>query len=518
MIRLSSIFSFRTLRSSLRPGSAVVFALALIGMAEIGVRHLTPNLGWYEGLSSLGQWVGRLEHELKTHQPDIWLMGNSVLAYGVDVAALEYQTGKTAVAMPFGGATVAGSTAMLEYYIKRAPHPPKHVLYCITKDDLNLHGERAWISTKYLEYETWKGLSFDRIFRLADSRNTILNYLKSGLFGHPTASAMQPSEPPFGGVASEEKLKYMGSLMQNFELDSEVFDRIRSLATRHGFDVTFLLMPVSDIYLQYHDQHGDGVLVEQVHSRIRDLSMTHRFAFVDLSGMFPHEYDYFSDPYHLTPDGRKRATEAVAQQLGVVVPDVEPRRIACIGDSITYGAGLPDRFSQSYPAILEQMANRRLEVGNFGVSGTTLLKNSRRAWVDTPAFAEAVAFAPDMVIIMFGINDLAHPEILDQFEQDGVALVTRFFQLPSVKRVYICTPTPLAPPKLNSAANQTIRDQLIPQIYRIADRTQAEVVDINSKFPNTQRLLPDTTHPNAAGAKLIAAEIFSAMKSISEQP
>ena len=516
MIRLSSIFSFRTLRSSLRPGSAVVFALALIGMAEIGVRHLTPNLGWYEGLSSLGQWVGRLEHELETHQPDIWLMGNSVLAYGVDVAALEYQTGKTAVAMPFGGATVAGSTAMLEYYIQRAPHAPKHVLYCITKDDLNLHGERAWISTKYLEYETWKGLSFDRIFRLADSRNTILNYLKSALIGQSTASAMQPSEPPFGGVASEEKLKYMGNLMQGFELDSDVFDRIQLLATRYGFDVTFLLMPVSDIYLQYHDQHGGGLSVEQVHSRIRELSLAHRFAFVDLSGMNPHEYDYFSDPYHLTPDGRRRETEAIAQQLGVVVADVEPLKVACVGDSITYGAGLPDRFSQSYPAILEQMANRRLKVANFGVSGTTLLKNSGRAWSDTPAFAEALAFEPDMVIILFGINDLAHPEILDQFEPDGVALVTRFLQLPSVKRVYICTPTPLAPPKLNAAANQTIREQLIPQIYRISDRTQAEVVDIYSKFPNTQRLLPDTTHPNAAGAKLIAGEIYTAMKTILE--
>ena len=518
MTCLSSIFSFRTLRSSLRPGSAVVFALVLIGLAEIGVRHLTPNLGWYEGLSSLGQWMGRLEHELETHQPDIWLMGNSVLAYGVDVSAFENMTGKTAIAMPFGGATVAGSTAMLEYYLKRAPHPPQHVIYCITKDDLNLHGERAWISTKYLEYETWRGLSFDRIFRLADSRNTIFNYMKSALIGQPTASAMQPSEPSFGGVATEEKLKYMGNLMQGFELDSDVFDRIQLLATRHRFDVTFLLMPVSDVYLQYHDQHADGIPVAQIHSRIHDLSIAHRFAFVDLSGMKPHEYNYFSDPYHLTPEGRRLATEEIAKNTGIVLPEFEPLRVACIGDSITYGAGLPDRFSQSYPAVLEQLSDRRLKVGNFGVSGTTLLKNSGRAWIDTSAFAEAVSFAPDMVIIMFGINDLAHPDILDQFEQDGIALVRRFRQLPSVKGVYICTPTPLAPPKLNAAANQAIRDQLIPKICRIADQTQAEVVDIYSKFPNTQRLLPDTTHPNAAGAKLIAAEMFCAMKSILEKP
>lgn len=511
MTRPSSIFSFSTLRCSLRPGSAVVFALVLIGMAEIGVRHLTPNLGWYEGLSSLGQWVGRLEYELETRQPDIWLMGNSVLAYGVDVAALESRTGKTALAMPFGGATVAGSTAMLEYYIQRAPHPPKQVIYCITKDDLNLHGERSWISTKYLEYETWRGISFDRIFRLADSRNTIINYLKSALIGQSTASAMQPSEPTFGGVVTEEKLKYMGSLMQNFSLDSDIFDRIRLLATQHGFDVSFLLMPVSDIYLRYHDQHTDGFSVDQVHSLIRDLSMEHGFSFYDLSGMNPAEYAYFSDPYHLTPDGRRRATEEIAQKLGVVLPDCEPLRVACIGDSITYGAGLSDRFSQSYPAVLEQLGNRHLKVGNFGVSGTTLLKNSGRAWIDTPAFSEAVSFAPDIVIIMFGINDLAHPEILDQFEQNGVELVKSFSQLPSVKRVYICTPTPLAPPKLQADANHTIQDQLIPQIHNISEQTQAEVVDIYSRFPNTQRLLPDTTHPNARGAKLIASEILTAM-------
>ena len=173
MTRLSSIFSFNTLRGSLWPGSAVLLALTLVGLAEVGVRFLVPNLGWSEGRSSLGQWVRQLCYDIDTRCPEIWLMGNSVLAYGVDVDSLESRTSKTVIALPFGGATVSGATAMLEFFLRRAPRPPDLVVFCITKDDLNLHGERAWFEKNYLEYDTLRGMTFDRICRLADSRNTL---------------------------------------------------------------------------------------------------------------------------------------------------------------------------------------------------------------------------------------------------------------------------------------------------------------------------------------------------------
>ena len=507
----SSIFNFSTLRASFRPGAAAFLALILVAAAELGVRFLTPNLGWYEGLSSLNQWVARLRHELQTTQPDIWLMGNSVLAYGVDIAELERQTGKTALAMPFGGATVAGSTAMLEYYLRRVPRPPEHVAFCITKDDLNPNGERSWISETYLKYDTWRGLSLERMFRLADSRNTLMNTLKSLVLGRSTASASQPSEPSFQGVVPPEKADYMERLMRDYELDTAVFPHIQALARQYGFSVSFVLMPVSDIYTRFHDQHTSGPTCAEVHARIQRLVLDFGFSFQDLSGMAPGHYDLFSDPYHLTPVGRTQATPLVAQAL-TARPSAAPlKRIACIGDSITFGVGLDHRTAQSFPALLERLSQGQWEVGNFGVPSTTLLEKSGRAWIDTEALAAARAFQPDTVVILFGINDIAHPDLLPGFAEDGVSLVRRFQALPTSPQIYLCTPTPIAPARRERAANQMLQAVVTPAIREIARQTGAQVIDLQAVFPNTQRLLPDTTHPNLKGNRLIAETMFRAI-------
>ena len=47
-------------------------------------------------------------------------------------------------------------------------------------------------------------------------------------------------------------------------------------------------------------------------------------------------------------------------------------RIACVGDSITYGATIRDKSHDSYPAQLGTMLGRKYSVKNFGASGYTL--------------------------------------------------------------------------------------------------------------------------------------------------
>src|ERR1017187_8508802 len=49
-------------------------------------------------------------------------------------------------------------------------------------------------------------------------------------------------------------------------------------------------------------------------------------------------------------------------------------RVACVGDSITYGFGIADREHQSYPAQLGALLGSDWDARNYGVSGATLLK------------------------------------------------------------------------------------------------------------------------------------------------
>jgi len=48
-------------------------------------------------------------------------------------------------------------------------------------------------------------------------------------------------------------------------------------------------------------------------------------------------------------------------------------KVACVGDSITFGSGIADRDNASYPAQLQKLLGDGFEVKNFGVSGRTMI-------------------------------------------------------------------------------------------------------------------------------------------------
>lgn len=189
----------------------------------------------------------------------------------------------------------------------------------------------------------------------------------------------------------------------------------------------------------------------------------------------------------------------------------QPLRIACVGDSITYGDKLSDRAAQSYPAVLERLSQGRFTVGNFGVNGTTASKHPVRDWTQTDACREALAFAPAIVVIMLGINDLAFSAPYARYPADLRDLVVRFQALASAPRVYLCTLTPIAPEEQQAYANQLIRETMIPAIRAVAAETGAPIIDVAGAFPNRIELLPDGLHPSPAGAELIARTVLAAI-------
>jgi lysophospholipase L1-like esterase len=188
-----------------------------------------------------------------------------------------------------------------------------------------------------------------------------------------------------------------------------------------------------------------------------------------------------------------------------------PLRVACVGDSITYGDQIPDRARDAYPAVLERLSAGRLLTGNFGVNGATALQTPFRDWSRTRAARDALAFNPDIVVVMLGINDLAYPGLHDRFPDDLRAIVARFQALPPAPRLFLCTLTPIAPAEHQAHANRTIRDTMNPAIRAVAAQTGAHVIDISAAFPNRLDLLPDGLHPSPEGARLIARTVLAAI-------
>ena len=80
-------------------------------------------------------------------------------------------------------------------------------------------------------------------------------------------------------------------------------------------------------------------------------------------------------------------------------------RIACVGDSITYGAAIRDRAKNCYPKVLGDLLGGKYSVRNYGVNGATLLRKGDKPYGKLKAFEEATKFAPNIVIIKLGTND-----------------------------------------------------------------------------------------------------------------
>ena len=97
-------------------------------------------------------------------------------------------------------------------------------------------------------------------------------------------------------------------------------------------------------------------------------------------------------------------------------PIAGKRRIACVGDSLTYGWGLMGAFrKQAYPAALQEKLGSEFQVMNFGICDRTLRDAADRPYRQEKIYTASLASEPETVIIMLGTND-AKP---DNFDADG---------------------------------------------------------------------------------------------------
>jgi lysophospholipase L1-like esterase len=181
--------------------------------------------------------------------------------------------------------------------------------------------------------------------------------------------------------------------------------------------------------------------------------------------------------------------------------------VACIGDSITYGANIQNRGHDSYPAVLQRKLGKRYEVGNFGVSGANLIKKGDKPYWQESEFLAATTFTPDIVIILLGTNDTKPQnwKYKSDFTADLRGLISHFAALPSKPRIWICIPAPIY--KSNWGINQQALDELMPMIRQVAEEQKVPVIDLFATLSNHPDFFADGIHPNEKGAECIADAI-----------
>lgn len=187
-------------------------------------------------------------------------------------------------------------------------------------------------------------------------------------------------------------------------------------------------------------------------------------------------------------------------------------KVACVGNSITYGAFIEDREQNSYPAQLQMFLGDGYEVKNFGVSGTTLLHKGDFPYIKTHEYARSLEFNPDIVLIKLGTND-SKPQNrihLGEYKQQYLQLIDAYQQLSSRPRVILLTPVRCFIPGTNTICDSVIQAAITPAIREIAVERNLEIINLYHIYGNEwdEALMPDRLHPSAAGAERIATKIF----------
>ena len=196
-------------------------------------------------------------------------------------------------------------------------------------------------------------------------------------------------------------------------------------------------------------------------------------------------------------------------------PRKDAVRVACIGNSITFGAGIKNRSRDSYPSVLARMLGDSYWVKNFGVSARTMLNKGDHPYMNEPAYKNALAFNPNIVVIKLGTNDSKsfNWKYKADFMKDAQNMINAFKGLPSQPKIYLCYPSKayLTGDGIN---DDIISKEIIPMIKKLAKKNDLSVIDLHTAMDGMPELFPDRIHPNEKGAQVMAKAVYQSISAL----
>ena len=196
-------------------------------------------------------------------------------------------------------------------------------------------------------------------------------------------------------------------------------------------------------------------------------------------------------------------------------PRKDAVRVACIGNSITFGAGIRNRSRDSYPSVLARMLGDSYWVKNFGVSARTMLNKGDHPYMNEPAYKNALAFNPNIVVIKLGTNDSKsfNWKYKADFMKDAQTMIDAFKGLPSQPKIYLYYPSKayLTGDGIN---DDIISKEIIPMIKKLAKKNDLSVIDLHTAMDGMPELFPDRIHPNEKGAQVMAKAVYQSISTL----
>ena len=198
-------------------------------------------------------------------------------------------------------------------------------------------------------------------------------------------------------------------------------------------------------------------------------------------------------------------------------PLSEKRRIACIGDSITFGAGvLMHRKEQVWCTLLCNELGDSYQVMNFGISGATLQSEGRQPY-RRDIYAKAMEAKPEQVILMLGTNDSKpYNWNADRYEEELSEWIDDILSWDGMKQLWVMIPpfscAVKGKEKIAFDIRQSVVEQEIsPIIKKIAEEKDVQIIDLQEPTRDHPEYYSDGVHPNQLGNGVIAEVVYRAI-------
>lgn len=200
-------------------------------------------------------------------------------------------------------------------------------------------------------------------------------------------------------------------------------------------------------------------------------------------------------------------------------PESDQIKVACVGDSITYGHGISNWPKNNYPAVLGKMLGDKYNVSNFGVSGSTVQSTANRPYIKTKCYRQSLDYNADILILMMGTND-SKPENWqgsEKFRSEYTSLIEAYLNSENPPEIYLCTPA--KPYSVNDKEEKISFDINAAQVEEIADTVRQTADEFNLQMIDIYNLTSnhpewfekDGVHPDVDGAAAIAEAVYSAV-------
>ena len=192
-------------------------------------------------------------------------------------------------------------------------------------------------------------------------------------------------------------------------------------------------------------------------------------------------------------------------------PNPDAVRVACIGDSITDGHGIDLRDVNGYPAQMQKMLGTGYNVRNFGISARTMMHSGDLPYMNESIWQDALAFNPDVVVIMLGTNDSKEYNrgyIKKDFEGDLKKMLKALKELPTQPKIYLCKPIPALKDSW-TISEDVISGEIVPILEKAVKKEKLEgLIDLHAALDGHPEMMQDDgIHPNTAGVRKLAETV-----------